>query len=165
MMKYPRTITREMVKAYIVEHYKHERLFGRTAANGWDDGYGDRIVDHYLESCLDGKRVLISKHESRSGWSEVVDVTRVLQHYAGHLSGADLEEEYKKHKKLIASDAMQVSVSALNSDDLLMRSWSEMNAFNSMLRQQFRKLIHFGYVPSRKVTGTAPARFLKEIHN
>jgi len=162
-MKYPRTITRDMVKAYIVEHYKHERLYGRTAANGWDDGYGDRIVDNYYALCLDGKQTVISKHEAKSGWSEVVDVTRVLQYYASELSGEELEAEYQKHKELIASDAMQVTVSALNSDDLLMRSWSEMNAYNSMLRKQFRKLIHNGYVPSRKVTGTAPVRFQIEI--
>ncbi len=162
-MRYPRTITRDMVKAYIVEHYKHDRLYGRTAANGWDDGYGDRIVDNYFDLCLDGKQTMISKHEAKKGIAEVVDITRVLQFYASELSREELEAEYIKHKELIASDTMQVTVSALNKDELLMRSWSEMNAYNSMLRQQFRKHIHNGYVPSRKVTGTAPARFLKEV--
>ena len=162
-MKYPRTITREMVKAYIVEHYKHDRLYGRTAANGWDDGYGDRIVDNYFDLCLDGKQTLVSKHESKNGCTEIVDVNRVLKFYASELTSEELETEYQKHKELIASDAMQVTVSALNTDDHLMRSWSEMNAYNAMLRQQFRRLIYNGYVPGPKVTGTAPARFLKEV--
>ncbi|MGF1827476.1 hypothetical protein [Vibrio splendidus] len=154
------TVTREMVKLYVVEKYKHDRLYGRTAKNGWDDGYGDRIVDRYFEDCIAGKQSAISRHESVTATYETVDMNRVLQHYAQNLTNEELETEYLNLKVALNSDAMKnVTIERLKEDEALMRNWASNNVYQSLLKQQFRLRISHGYKPTRKVTGTAPVRF------
>ena len=158
------TVTREMVKLYVVEKYKHDRLYGRSAKNGWDDGYGDRIVDRYFEDCIAGKQSAISRHESVTATYETVDMNRVLQHYAQNLTNAELETEYLNLKIALNSDAMKsVTIERLKGDEALMRNWASNNVYYSLLKKQFRNRITLGYKPTRKVTGTAPVRFALSI--
>ncbi len=60
----------EEVQAFVKSHYKHERLYGRTSANGWDDSYGDGVVSGYVEALNKVDNItpcFISRHESTKG--------------------------------------------------------------------------------------------------
>lgn len=67
------TILYTEVERFVRQHYKHERLFGRTAQTGWDDDYGKDIVTKYQqglnEFSAQNAAQIISRHESVSGES------------------------------------------------------------------------------------------------
>lgn len=58
--------TFDQMKAFLVERYKHERLYGRSG-HGWGDDYGDVVVQSHLEDLRQLGYDVISKHEAANG--------------------------------------------------------------------------------------------------
>lgn len=67
--------TFEQMKQFLVERYKHDRLYGER---GWNDpNYGDRIVQATLDGLIEhGATCAASRHESLTGravWCQFID--------------------------------------------------------------------------------------------
>lgn len=66
------------LKKFLIAHYKHQRLYGRTERNGWHDKYGDNIVRSHARSLAKGSKSYIGRHESNDGQSRVFTAEDVI---------------------------------------------------------------------------------------
>lgn len=60
-------ITFEDMKRFLQAHYKHDRLYGRTADQGWPINYGDIVVKSAIIYLVEKGYGIISRHESATG--------------------------------------------------------------------------------------------------
>ncbi|MCG9576070.1 hypothetical protein L1D14_07435 [Vibrio tubiashii] len=90
-------LTFEEVQHFTRSNYKHDRLYGRNAATGWHDDYGDNIVKGYLEQLnnLNDLKpfLIISRHESASGEAIWADRATILKHWYQTKSKSELASE------------------------------------------------------------------------
>ncbi|MEZ8028526.1 hypothetical protein [Enterovibrio norvegicus] len=91
------TVTLSEVTAFVVGHYKHERLYGRQEKNGWHDAYGDNIVrDYHQRINCTGSRVLISQHEAHNGKAMAFTTEDVIEYCYSQTTSKDLEKEVEE---------------------------------------------------------------------
>ncbi|EHC04187.1 hypothetical protein Sbal625DRAFT_4147 [Shewanella baltica OS625] len=60
-------VTFPQMKAFLVAHYKGDRLYGRTPARGWPQDYADLVVSSHMVDLNDRGYGFISMHESANG--------------------------------------------------------------------------------------------------
>lgn len=98
-------ISFEEMKQFLMFHYRHSRLYGRNKDNGWDDGYGDRIVEAYHIDIINGKRCYISRHEHQKADGLSFSSQDVFN-YIGYISSNDtLEAELEVLKEMLGTDS------------------------------------------------------------
>ncbi|MBY7902354.1 hypothetical protein KW459_15710 [Vibrio fluvialis] len=134
-------ITDDEVTAFVKAHYKHDRLFGRTAANGWDDDYGTRIVQNYVNTLRDLSLPLafqmISRHESVTGESISFDRKSVIQWTYQRMTPNQLKEQMDV---IQAIREPHIRGTAKYANDVTRRQW----AILSMRARVIAMLLHTG---------------------
>ncbi|MEI8659394.1 hypothetical protein [Vibrio sp. Hal054] len=133
-------ITDAEVTLFVQTHYKHERLFGRNAQNGWDDNYGSDVVKGYASQLqdleLENPSLLISRHESVTNQIITFNRVSVLRWNYEQLNEMQLREE------LQAIDAAREPLMGDKDkykSDTTRREWSLLNTRLTLVKEMLRK--------------------------
>ncbi|GAB6264269.1 hypothetical protein [Photobacterium sp. R1] len=143
-------ITLQEVKRFIEANYKHSRLYGRTAANGWDDGYGDRIVAQYHRDIHENKghQFIIAKHESTTGQMVVFSCADIIRLAVKDMGMAQLiEARYQVYNQL---QAMNVTADKLQKNQSLNRIFVVTNVRRNIINHRLR--YGFNYLDEQTIT-------------
>ncbi|WP_199438592.1 hypothetical protein [Vibrio owensii] len=131
----------EEVDTFIRSKYRHDRLYGRTSNNGWDDNYGKRIVENYLNTLnadVDDPHIIISKHEAASGIQGIYRRSDILKHFYATAEQSQLRK--LSAKAVLAIRKLDFKLEEGKSNPYKLRIFSCLNVRRNLIRNRLANL-------------------------